>query len=98
MYNKIVQCCLAAGLMMASGFALADDSYVQQAQAAIAKATAPVTVWDGPTQGPALQPNKKIIFIASDMKNGGVLGVKRGLKKRQKSRAGNSTCWTVRVR
>ena len=84
MYNKIVQCCLAAGLMMASGFALAEDSYVQQAQAAIAKATAPVTVWDGPTQGPALQPNKKIIFIASDMKNGGVLGVKEGLEEAAK--------------
>lgn len=79
MNKKIVQCCLAAGLMMASGFSLADDAFVQQAKTAIAKATAPVTTWDGPTQGPALQPNKKIIFIASDMKNGGVLGVKEGL-------------------
>ncbi len=71
--------------MMASGFSLADDAFVQQAKTAIAKATAPVTTWDGPTQGPALQPNKKIIFIASDMKNGGVLGVKEGLEEAVKA-------------
>lgn len=85
MNNKIVQYCLAAGLMMASGFSLADDTFVQQAKTAIAKATSPVTAWDGPTQGPALQPNKKIIFIASDMKNGGVLGVKEGLEEAAKT-------------
>jgi ribose transport system substrate-binding protein len=34
--------------------------------------------WDGPQVGPKAQPNKKIIFIASDLKNGGVLGVKSG--------------------
>jgi ribose transport system substrate-binding protein len=56
MNNKIVQCCLAAGLMMASGFSLADDSFVQQAKTAIAKATAPVTVgWPNPGSGAAAE-------------------------------------------
>jgi len=43
------------------------DAYLDQATAAVTKATASVTQWDGPTSGPKLQANKKIIFIASDM-------------------------------
>lgn len=54
------------------------DVYLDQATAAVAKATASATQWDGPTSGPQLQANKKIIFIASDMKNGGVQGVQQG--------------------
>ncbi|ACT14705.1 substrate-binding domain-containing protein [Pectobacterium aroidearum] len=61
------------------------DSYLDQATAAVAKATASSTQWDGPTQGPQLQPNKKIIFIASDMKNGGVQGVQQGLSEAAKA-------------
>lgn len=34
--------------------------------------------WDGPQSGPTAQSHKKIIFIASDLNNGGVLGVKSG--------------------
>jgi ribose transport system substrate-binding protein len=34
--------------------------------------------WEGPQSGPSAQSNKKIIFIASDLKNGGVLGMKNG--------------------
>jgi len=37
-----------------------------------------VFAWEGPQEGPVAQAGKKIIFIASDLKNGGVLGVKRG--------------------
>ena len=85
MYNKILCGFLAAGLLITSGMSQANDDYVQQAKAAIAKATAPVTQWDGPTTGPKLQPNKKIIFIASDMKNGGVLGVQQGLAEAAKA-------------
>ncbi|WP_438334326.1 ABC transporter substrate-binding protein [Edwardsiella tarda] len=57
------------------------EDFVQQAKQTVAKATAPVSEWDGPRSGPALVPAKKIIFIASDMKNGGVLGVKQGLEE-----------------
>ncbi|MFC0226362.1 ABC transporter substrate-binding protein [Serratia aquatilis] len=66
------------------------DSYLDQATAAIAKATTSNTQWDGPTTGPQLQPNKKIIFIASDMKNGGVQGVQQGL-----SEAAKATGWQL---
>ncbi|WJV53384.1 substrate-binding domain-containing protein [Prodigiosinella aquatilis] len=61
------------------------DSYLDQAKAVIAKATAPVTKWDGPTSGPKLQTNKHIIFIASDMKNGGVQGVQQGMVEATKT-------------
>lgn len=37
-----------------------------------------VHAWDGPQSGPTAQANKKIIFIASDLNNGGVIGVKNG--------------------
>ncbi|ATM78406.1 MULTISPECIES: substrate-binding domain-containing protein [Serratia] len=60
------------------------DAYLDQATAAVAKATASSTQWDGPTSGPQLQANKKIIFIASDMKNGGVQGVQQGLSEAAK--------------
>lgn len=57
------------------------DSYLDQATAAVQKATGSVTAWGGPTSGPKLQPGKKVIFIASDMKNGGVQGVQQGLSE-----------------
>lgn len=37
-----------------------------------------LSAWDGPQSGPSAQSHKKIIFIASDLHNGGVLGVKSG--------------------
>lgn len=57
------------------------DAYLEQAEAAVAKATARAAAWDGPTSGPALARDKKIVFIASDMKNGGVQGVQQGLSE-----------------
>ncbi len=55
------------------------DAYVDEAKAIVTKATAPTKTWDGPTAGPRLIANRSIIYIASDMTNGGVLGVKEGL-------------------
>lgn len=37
-----------------------------------------IHAWEGPRSGPPAQKNKKIIFIASDLNNGGVIGVKNG--------------------
>lgn len=85
MKKNIVFYLLSASLLVTSGASIAQTSFIEQAQATIAKATAPVTQWDGPTQGPKLQANKKIIFIASDMKNGGVLGVQQGLEEATKA-------------
>ena len=61
------------------------DAYVDEAKAVVAKATAPAKTWDGPTSGPKLQKGKTIVYIASDMTNGGVLGVKEGLEEAVKA-------------
>ncbi|MEO7104738.1 MAG: substrate-binding domain-containing protein, partial [Rhodoferax sp.] len=37
--------------------------------------------WNGPSRGPPAQPGKKVVYIASDFKNGGVIGVYRGLQE-----------------
>ncbi|VEH68101.1 ribose ABC transporter ATP-binding protein [Rodentibacter pneumotropicus] len=60
---------------------LANNSFVEDAKKQVAAATAKQEKWDGPTTGPQLQQGKSIIFIASDMKNGGVLGVIDGMKE-----------------
>ncbi|KQN57830.1 substrate-binding domain-containing protein [Erwinia sp. E602] len=73
-------CTLLAGSLPAWA-----DSYLDQATAAVTRATASVSEWDGPTSGPRLQPNKKVIFIAADMKNGGIQGVQQGLSDAAKA-------------
>lgn len=69
-----------------------DDPFVQEAKQLVAAATAKQEKWDGPTTGPQLQQNKTVIFIASDMKNGGVLGVIDGMKE-----AVGATGWKLDV-
>jgi ribose transport system substrate-binding protein len=76
---------LLAGFVLTSTLfstvAAVADANLDQAKLAIEKATAPVTLWDGPTSGPKLQTGKRIIYIAGDMKNGGVQGVQVGLSE-----------------
>ncbi len=60
------------------------DAFLDEAKALVAKATAPASAWDGPTTGPAIAKGKSIIYIASDMKNGGVLGVEEGVAEAAK--------------
>ncbi|MEZ8027469.1 substrate-binding domain-containing protein [Enterovibrio norvegicus] len=38
-------------------------------------------VWDGPTTGPNIVRSKNIIFVASDLRNGGVYGVGKGMSE-----------------
>jgi ribose transport system substrate-binding protein len=72
---------LAVGAVGFTARAALADPYVDEAKAVIAKATAPAKEWDGPTSGPKLQTGKAVIYIASDMTNGGVLGVKEGFEE-----------------
>ena len=60
------------------------DAFLDEAKALVAKATAPASAWDGPTAGPAIAKGKSIIYIASDMKNGGVMGVEEGVAEAAK--------------
>lgn len=58
--------------------------FLSGANAKVAKATASKTKWDGPSAGPALKKNKKIVFIAGDLSDPGVGGVLQGLKEAAK--------------
>ncbi len=49
-------------------------------------------VWDGPTSGPAAADGRTIVVLAADLKNGGVLGVTRGVEE-----AAEVMGWDVRV-
>lgn len=85
---------ITAALLLGGVFsaAHAQDDFMTQAAARVAKATAHQKAWDGPTSGPAAQQNKTIVYLASDMRNGGVLGVSRGIEE-----AAKVTGWKVRV-
>ncbi|MDE1947581.1 MAG: substrate-binding domain-containing protein [Burkholderiales bacterium] len=78
----------AAGL---AGQALADD-FLDAAKKKAEAATMPQDHWDGPTSGPRAASPRTIVFVAADMKNGGIVGVSKGVEE-----AGKAIGWTVRV-
>lgn len=75
---------LAALTLSTCSFAEELDPFIALAKKEVALATAPASAWTGPTTGPKIAQDKSIIFIASDMKNGGVLGVWSGLQQAAK--------------
>jgi ribose transport system substrate-binding protein len=52
---------------------------VEEAQAIVDKYAKKVEKWDGPTTGPKAQAGKTIVNLVGDMKNGGHLGVSKGV-------------------
>lgn len=50
------------------------------------------TAFDGPTTGPKAAEGKSIVVVAGDLKNGGILGVTKGVEE-----AAAKIGWTVRV-
>lgn len=61
------------------------DEIVDQAKQVVAKATAPASAWDGPTTGPKAAQGKSIVYVAADLRNGGIqensVGVKQAAEK-----------------
>ena len=74
-----------------AGHATADD-FLDAAKKKISVATMTKEAWDGPTAGPKAAAAKTIVFVAADLKNGGILGVSKGTEE-----AGAAIGWTVRV-
>ena len=70
----------AAAVLAAStaGARAADDAYLTEAKAYIAKVTAPGAPWTGPTTGPKAQAHKLVIYVSQDQRNGGAQGVGDG--------------------
>jgi len=84
---------LALAVFAASlaGQACADD-FLDAARQKVAVATMSADKWDGPTAGPKATAGKTIVFVAADLKNGGILGVSKGVEE-----GGKSIGWNVRV-
>ncbi len=74
---------LAGGVLLlaASQQARADDDFVAQAKAFVAKVTAPSAAWDGPTTGPKAVPDKLIIYVSTDQRNSGVRAAGDGVEE-----------------
>ena len=68
------------------------DSFLEAAQQRVAAATMTQDKWDGPTTGPKAEAGKTIVFVAADLKNGGILGVSKGVEE-----AAKAIGWDVRV-
>lgn len=63
----------------------ADDAYLAMAKDYIAKVTEPGTPWTGPTNGPAAQGKKLIVYVSSDQRNGGPQGAGDGAQEAAKA-------------
>jgi ribose transport system substrate-binding protein len=57
------------------------DAFVDEAKAVVAKAGARADKWDGPITGPKAAGKKTVVYVAGDMRNGGILGVAQGVKE-----------------
>ena len=76
----------SAGVLAASAAgARAEDDYLTQAKAYIAKVTQPGAPWTGPTTGPKAQGNKLVIYVSQDQRNGGAQGVGDGAQEAAKA-------------
>lgn len=89
--SRLSALALAIPLAGMATHAFADD-FLEAAKKKIAASTATKEKWDGPTTGPKAEAAKTIVFVAGDMKNGGIVGVSKGVEE-----AGKAIGWTVRV-
>jgi ribose transport system substrate-binding protein len=63
----------------------AQNDYLAQARAYIAKATQPGAPWTGPRTGPKAQPGKLVVYVSQDQRNGGAQGVGDGAQQAAKA-------------
>ena len=82
---------VALSCLYVTGAAGADDP-LAEAKARVEAATAKAGAWDGPTSGPEAAPDKTIIYVAGDLRNGGTEGVSRGVEE-----AAKAIGWDLRV-
>ena len=68
------------------------DAFLDAAKKKVQTATMSKSVWDGPTTGPKAADAKTIVFVAGDLKNGGILGVSKGVEE-----AAGVIGWKLRV-
>ena len=83
---------LLATILLALPAAARADDALDHAKSVVAAATAPTSTWDGPTTGPKAATAKTIVYVAGDLRNGGIQEVSDGVQE-----AGKRIGWTVRV-
>ena len=76
--------------LMAASPAFADA--ISDAMVEVQKYAGQKTEWDGPTTGPVAAEGKSIVVLAGDLKNGGILGVTKGVQE-----AADKIGWTMNV-
>ena len=91
MYRRTILGWMAgASLLALSSAAWAQQMTVAEANAKVETYAGRKTAWDGPTAGPKAVANKRVVVLAGDMKNGGILGVTKGIEE-----AAKAIGWTV---
>ncbi len=89
--NILMTGVMAASLAAVSALPAKADP-MADAKAVIEKYATRQTEWHGPTTGPKAADGKTIVVLAADMKNGGILGVTKGVEE-----AASAIGWTVRT-
>jgi ribose transport system substrate-binding protein len=80
---------LGVALLLGFSAAARADDVLSQAKAVVAAATAPASAWTGPTTGPVAATGKTVVYVAADLRNGGIQEVGDGVKQ-----AGAKIGWT----
>jgi ribose transport system substrate-binding protein len=71
----------AATSAAAGSASAAANPTLDEAMGLLQTAQQHTTTWDGPTSGPKAQTGKLVVYVAQDMRNGGVLGVSKGVQE-----------------
>jgi ribose transport system substrate-binding protein len=90
--SKILPTAVVLAGLAALNAPAAADPFTDAAKAKVAKLAGAKSTWDGPTSGPKAAAGKTVVFVAADMKNGGIVGVSKGVEE-----AGKAIGWKVRV-
>lgn len=69
--------------LLSSG--IAEDQYVVDAMAYVAKVSQSSPPWDGPRTGPLARPKKTVVYVSADQNNGGAFGVGRAASEAAKT-------------
>ena len=89
-FNLIAAALAAAALTTFATHAAAADDYLAKAQKVVAAAVQPSPPWDGPTMGPTAQPDKTIVYVASDLRNGSAIAA--AVRQTASFAASHATC------
>jgi ribose transport system substrate-binding protein len=86
---RLVAICAVACASAAGGAAVLS---LEDMRREVRAASQPSPPWDGPVAGPAAAPHKTVALLCEELRNGGILGVARGVEE-----AARVIGWTVKV-